>query len=280
MDVAATIANGSSAVTIALAVVAAWKGATTLYRRTLGSRRGLRRKLNRLALGVTNQYVETLFGAPTFQRNLPPGADYVERTYRTPHAWLTLWFSREEAVQLMSITITDPHFRFKTVGVTFDNLKVTLGRSSFSDVRAASTGKRLEIGARTYEYAESYYFGNPGNYGHYVLSFSMLGRGTFNASAVRNTYLWCEGEIPPRQDDDTAVCNPMPRMEPFRAGTTINTLTISAANLPVPQVTKDWVGVSEQLVRGLQMQAANQGLFRWPKKIRALLVSFVSSTET
>ena len=47
-----------------------------------------------------------------------------------------------------------------------------LGRSNFADIKTSwsTDGHALRVGAHNFEYAESYYFGNPGNYQHYVLS--------------------------------------------------------------------------------------------------------------
>lgn len=40
-------------------------------------------------------------------------------------------------------------------------------------------GRSLRIGAHNHEYAEAYWFGNPGNYQHYVISSNELGTGEF-----------------------------------------------------------------------------------------------------
>jgi hypothetical protein len=115
--------------------------------------------------------------------------------------------------------------------LTSNHLRVKLGRSSFSDIKSSVNpeGYSLQVGAHHFEYAEAYYFGNPGNYQHFLLSYNDIGTGIFDVS-VGGGAQWCQvGALqfsdPPRPDhpvfhpqaDDAAK---------FRASTTINTLTI------------------------------------------------------
>jgi hypothetical protein len=128
-------------------------------------------------------------------------------------------------------SVTDPKFGFKTHDLTSSHLRVKLGRSSFSDIKASVNpeGYSLQVGAHHFEYAEAYYFGNPGNYQHFVLSYNNIGTGIFDVS-VGGGANWCQVGVlkfsdPPRPDHP--VFDPQANYAAkFRASTTINTLTI------------------------------------------------------
>lgn len=91
-------------------------------------------------------------------------------------------------------------------------------------------GRSLRIGAHNHEYAEAYWFGNPGNYQHYVISSNELGTGEFWFPILR--------ESPPGHRSGTLAPDDLrpagqatpdtdePDWSRFRAGTTINTLTV------------------------------------------------------
>ncbi len=105
-----------------LAVLAAiYASVRVWFRRTLGSRRDETGKLNRLACGVTVDYVDSLFGPPPFRFSGPvdkaaqaPGVTLLsERIYRLKHAWLRVTAGFDGSVRAFSITVTDPRFRFR-----------------------------------------------------------------------------------------------------------------------------------------------------------------------
>lgn len=251
----------AKAITICAAVIAILggvirygKGLSAYYRRTLGSQGDLANRLNKLACGVTGQYVNDLFGAPIFQRNLGPEPGYIERICRTPHAWLLLWFSKDDAVQRISITVTDPCFRYETARLTFDQLQVTLGQCRFSCVSRHASGHRLKIAARRGEYAESYYFGNPGHYAFYILSYNMDGRGEFAAEVAvsEGITFWQDGDFGSMVAHASLTPSEKPNLEALRAGTTINTLTVGAALLHPSNMARGWIGVDHDAVRGLR----------------------------
>jgi hypothetical protein len=112
-----------------------------------------------------------------------------------------------------------------------NHLKVRLGHSSFADIRAVAEpqGRNLRIGAHNREYAEAYWFGNPGNYQWFVLSHNDAGTGAFDFSIermrrgqVREGVLRFSDppvELPPFEAD-------APYAQHFRSHTTINTLTV------------------------------------------------------
>src|SRR5450759_2668309 len=55
------------------------------WRRTIGSRRDLTRRLNGLACGATYEYVVDLLGQPAFRR---PLSEVEEYTWRMKHGWV------------------------------------------------------------------------------------------------------------------------------------------------------------------------------------------------
>ena len=151
------------------------------------------------------------------------------------------------------ITVTDLRFRYPTSWLTFDQLKVALGHSTFSHVPIGTspTGSRLEIGARRGKYVESYSFGNPGHYRSYFLSYNDAGCGKFDTDPSHRGGLscWAEGELP-SFDPSRELTGQSPS---FRADTTINTLTIVAPGLDPSHVARSYVGVNLDMVRMLRM---------------------------
>jgi hypothetical protein len=253
------------------------------YRRTIGSRRDLARRLNELACGVTLRFVEERFGIPVFARlfhpALPAAAHEVPRRqpvrelmqvltgtsgeatarpplgpgrlaadsttamveplrefiYREKHAWLQVIVDDSGAVVRFSITATDPRFRFSVRLLTWGHLPLRLGRSRFADVEPTGftlRGRSLRIGAHNHEYAEAYYFGNPGQYQHFVLSSNELGTGDFGYSIgreggpafIRSGVLAADYQLPAGQSQDFDPESEYARK--FRAATTINSLTV------------------------------------------------------
>jgi len=162
-----------------------------------------------------------------------------ELVYREKHAWLQTVVDQNDAVLRFSITVTDPRFRFQIRDLTFGHLSVKLGRSRFADLETWNTpeGRSLRIGAHNHEYAECYYFGNPGNYQHYVLSKNDAAAGEFGYAIERDCPGWTqEGVL--QFDDPPAAGNrefdpDAPYAQRFRAETTINTLTVLGPAAPV-----------------------------------------------
>jgi hypothetical protein len=221
------------------------RGAMAWYRRTIGSRRILTARLNQLAAGVTTRWVEERLGPPAFVGDfqLPPQDAVIsapdepsvlrELIYRTKHAWIQILADENDAVARFSFTVTDPRFRFQIGDLTFYQLHVRLGHSRFSDVRTWTEpdGRSLNIAARRREYSESYWFGNPGNYQRYVLSHNEAGTGKFDFSIqMADGPGWCQDGFL-RFDGSPPVSPPAfdpeaPYARQFRAGTTVNTLTV------------------------------------------------------
>lgn len=111
-----------------------------------------------------------------------------ELVYGEKHAWLQVIVDEHDAVLRLSLTVTDPWFRFHTWLLTNYQLKVRLGRSSFADIPREPAGRSLRIGAHNREYAEAYWFENPGNYQWFVFSHNDVGTGAFDFSIERREH--------------------------------------------------------------------------------------------
>jgi hypothetical protein len=156
-----------------------------------------------------------------------------EYLYRTKHAWLQVIVGETGAVARFSVTVTDPRFKFSVGRLTWGHLNIRLGHSRFSDIdvwEGSLWGRSLRIGAHNHEYAEAYYFGNPGLYQHFVLSANEEGTGAFGYSIAHDGpgfassgNLASNDALPLRHEFDPSA----EYAARFRADTTINTLTIA-----------------------------------------------------
>jgi hypothetical protein len=170
------------------------------------------------------------------EREAGPRHSFRELVYREKHAWVQVLVDDDDAVARFSITVTDPKFKFPVRDLTCGRLAIRLGHSRFADVQPGLPldGRSLWIGAHNHEYAEAYWFGNPGNYQHYAISSNEIGTGEFGFSV--------EQQGPSRHRAGTlASDSPLPadksEFDPdasyarrFRAETTINTLTVLGPN--------------------------------------------------
>ncbi len=151
--------------------------------------RSHKRTLRELALILTDASAtasssQATTGTGDAQEGAPPGGQsFREWVYREKHAWIQVLADENDAVVRFSITVTDPRFKFSVRDLTWGYLAVRLGHSRFADVQAGLSpgGRSLRIGAHSHEYAEAYWFGNPGNYQHYVISSNEIGTGEFGA---------------------------------------------------------------------------------------------------
>jgi hypothetical protein len=228
---------GASAAAVVAAAIGVCRWSASYYRRSIGSRRDVAGRLNQLAAGVTTQWVEERFGSPAFVRSVGSATAtdrqaVTELIYWTRHAWVQVLTDEHGAVVRFSITVTDSKFKFRIHDLTLNHLSIKLGHNRFSEIQVPSIepeGYSLRVGAHNFEYSEAYYFGNPGNYQHFVLSHNDSGTGIFDTSAGGGPR-WCEIGVhrfgdPPRPDHPAFDPKASYAAE-FRAKTTINTLTI------------------------------------------------------
>ncbi len=144
----------------------------TRYMSTLGSRRAESALLRKLACGMTVQRAETLLGPPMFRRPVEGVTGALEHLYRLEHCWLQLIVDGSAEVSRIAITSMDRKFRIDMTNLTLGMLRFTLGEVSFFQINQEPTGVWVDIGARRFRYAESYYFGNPGGYQQYLLCYN------------------------------------------------------------------------------------------------------------
>ncbi|MEV6241024.1 ETEC_3214 domain-containing protein [Lentzea sp. NPDC051838] len=153
-----------------------------LYRKTVGSRRAERSKLDSLSCGNPLEYVEDLFG-PSRYRNTsigllrsPEGRVTVERrVYKTTYGWLTVHFV-DAAVVGYAFTLTHKRFRYDLAVQSFGQISGALGHRTFADFHPGKPQHgELFKGASECDYTEFVEFGRPGQYQAYGLSASMSG---------------------------------------------------------------------------------------------------------
>lgn len=276
------LAVGASAAAILAAAAGVYRWSLSWYRRTIGSRRDISHRLNQLAAGVTIRWAEERLGAPAFVRGVDLGATagrqaVTELIYRTRHAWVQVLADRDGAVVRFSITVTDPKFAFNTRDLTMNHLAVKLGRDHFADIRQSfgePRGYSLRVGAHNHEYSEAYYFGNPGNYQYYTLSYNDIGTGTFDTTTGGGPS-WCQEGVlkfngPPRSEHPVFDPHASYAAE-FRAKTTINTLTILGPTRVIPDLAEPR-GPSSNHVRVLLPEARERRrrcrlIRRWNRRV-------------
>ena len=196
------VATGLSAGAGAAVLLSTFAGSTRacrrLWNRTIGQRRTQMEVLNQLACGSSIKYIESLFGIPQFVSDEDLRRQQI---YRLTGGWLLIEVE-EEAVASYSITITDPKMRYPTETLTFGQLDVILGTSTFAEIRTSESGQRSWCGARRYGHIQHYHFGNPGGYQNYWLSYNMCGAGSIptdfrSASEYKSGTYGNQGETNP-----------------------------------------------------------------------------------
>ncbi|MBO0822737.1 MAG: hypothetical protein J2P27_02630 [Actinobacteria bacterium] len=226
----AIVGLAAAIVAVAGGAIAVYRGAVELYRRTVGSRRALARQLYQLAAGVTIRWVEDRLGAPAFSREFAALPNVRELVYHTRHAWIQVLADEHDAVMRFSITVIDPRFWFQVRDLTNYQLAARLGRTSFAavDAQVGPQGRSFRIGAHNYEYAEAYWFGNPGGYQWYVLSRNdASSAGTMHWPTGDHALLSFQEGVLLSDDEGGPSSSPqLDELSVFRARTTINTLTV------------------------------------------------------
>lgn len=158
------------------------------YGRGWGSRHLWRKKLDRMANWVADEYIKELLGTPAFRtqgstsgRNGTGEKPWIDRVYSTPHAWVVTR-SIDERVEAWSVTITDPKFWWSIEEVTFKVIRGRLGHATFEALPTKPSGLYESRGAHTYAYAESSWLGNPGGYQNFIFMHNIAGIGTSHPS--------------------------------------------------------------------------------------------------
>jgi hypothetical protein len=190
-----------------------------LYRRTLGSRRDLTKRLNRIDLGVTLEYLATFFGPPKYATT-SKNSGWAINLYEEKHATLSIVLNEELAVGAYSIAIQDRRFRFDVNPLTKQQFKVQLGRTKFEEIGIPNDGIRSTLGANFMSYGELHYTGRPGGYRYFYFGHSTSGAGQTEVPPN-----WSEGRFgssgrPPEAE------RPSSEITRYRGRSTINTIII------------------------------------------------------
>ncbi|WP_139006432.1 ETEC_3214 domain-containing protein [Arthrobacter crystallopoietes] len=185
------------------------------WSRTGGSRRELKRRLAKMAVGVTDEHLRSLFGVPIMQRTSYTVEFAINYVFRTNHAWIVAQVE-SGAVLSWSITVTDPKFKVNLRDLTFRLVGGTLGHSTFAEVVEKPNGMYEEQGAATYAYAESAYFGRPSLYQTFVFMHNQEGVGSYKSSgqSVVASGPFTENKFP---------TGDLEKLEDVRKATTVNT---------------------------------------------------------
>jgi hypothetical protein len=229
-EIADNIGLATSIVALAAATFAGWRFVAKLYRETLGSRRELQEKIWRLGPGVTVRHVEALLGPPTYLRSLTqrdvPGslATSLASVYFTRHASIQVLHTEPGIVIGIAITTVDRKFHpsiRQLPRVVREGHPVLLGRTRFSEIPNEDADSAwLLRGAQLSKYSELMYFGRPGGYLTFDLSFNPVGAGEFDLTHCEQGF--APGDLQDGMRDDWRA---------FREGTTINTVAVYASGV-------------------------------------------------
>lgn len=263
------LAAAAATASIFAALIGAGKFVVATWHKTIGLRRSQTKLLDQLACGVSARFIDELLGTPKFvhRRELTD-----ERLYRLPGAWVAVDIL-EDSVIAFTITITEQQLRYSTENLTFGNTQLTLGRSRFGEVSSElisrRSGQRRWIGARRYGYIQHFYFGNPGGYQHYWLSFNQCGYGIWDN--FEGAYEYADGTYGESSDNAPNV-----------AMLTINSLTVLGPRCP-PTLLDDFMarevlGADEDIVRldvsfGRSRRPSRRRMRNYLKRMIARLVS-------
>ncbi len=204
-----------------LALIRQW------YRATVGRRRVLARKLERLAPTMHLPYFIQVLGEPQQRQPSEQGPQVVH--WATEDAYMKALADASGLVIRWSVTTRSRRFsptfyRGRTITTSGETLEVTLGRTRFSELSGRPLWIRGDLGARRFHYDEGYYFGNPGNYQPFVYSLNDAGY-VSDHELIR---------LSRREDGLTAderevqTLLDRPDIAAARASTSVNTITVGS----------------------------------------------------
>lgn len=170
------ILTGAAVVGAVFTLLSAVRVGARALRNTVGRRWANYSKLGRVAVTAQLGYFVAVLGEPAVKRQNESGT--TTALFVDPDFFLQAVVGADGLVISYSVTTRSPRFRPKlwwpTTGDGFQG--VTLGRSTFVEAGDPTqvTGSR---GARRIGYAEIHYFGNPGHYQEFALSYNDSGAG-------------------------------------------------------------------------------------------------------
>lgn len=147
----------------------------------VATRQAHRKNLLRLACGLTFERFTDLLGAPvTVSFAELAGNGRKSAIYRSKYAYvLATAPSKDDTVDAYAITVRRKRFKLPIKTLTAYQIDLKLPKSEMQCSIERAWGLRYIVGARRFGYTESYYFGNPGNYQTYLLSYNDAGTGEF-----------------------------------------------------------------------------------------------------
>jgi hypothetical protein len=203
---------GASAAAVIAALWAVWKLGNRLWDLTLGRRRAQAALLDQVACTVSIVFIESILGVPLLITH-PYGTTLrEERTYRLPGAWVTVE-PKDGAVQLFSITVTDPNMYYDITEMTSGVLNVKLGKDTFAHAGDLHDGEKLWILPGQRGYLRHYQLAKSSRHQHYWLSHNAAGAGAFSSEGT-----YCAGSYGTRSWET---------IPPDPAAITANTFTAS-----------------------------------------------------
>lgn len=169
----AVIAGSGAIATLLLKIL---QSAERVWRSTIGSRVDWRRRLYHLDQGITEEFLESMLGIPTFRAGLPDG--HRAMTYLTKYALVKAEIDPHGTVVGYAICVT-ARLKLKASRLSFDRIKASLGKSTFGQVEGLPEETQPTIrgymGASRTFYSELYYGARPGAYRSYVIANNWIG---------------------------------------------------------------------------------------------------------
>jgi hypothetical protein len=205
---------GSSAAAVIAAVWGIGKLGRRRWEKTVGRRKAQNEVLDQLACTVSMAFVEKLLGPPRFIIGDDPSSE--ERFYRLPGCWVGI-VPRGNAVERLSITITDPRMWYRTDGVTLGTIDVRLGVDTFAEASEHFDGQELWIGNKQSGYQRHYHFGGAGGaHQHFWLAFNAVGTGSIEWAGPFSSGVFGDlGDTPP--DPARITVNTLAILSPLAA---------------------------------------------------------------
>lgn len=202
--------------------------ASRVFRSTIGRRRVLARKLERLATTMQLGYFVHVLGEPQ------------QRRVTSDESQIAVWMMEDAYVQALadpsgmvtrwSVTTRTRRFspifyRGHTITSSGDTLEIRLGITRFAELPSRPQWLRGDVGARRSHYDEGYYFGNPGNYQPFAYSLNDAGYvndNTLITLSMREHGLAANG------DREVQELTGRADVAAARAHTAVNTITVGA----------------------------------------------------
>jgi hypothetical protein len=206
----------------------------------LSRRRRLGQRLQQLACDVQVDYFQHLLGQPAQYVNRSCTTDEIEHLFVFRDAYVQAVTDRHGKVGRFAVTCRSRRFQPRLnyhPGGYPDLVTVRLGHTRFAQLGHTPDGVHGWLGARRFGYVESYYFGNPGNYQHYVFALNDAGQdesatghiaGLFQSPGGNEIWLGLLGG-----SSDVGVWLDQQSVRSFRLATAINTYAVVSAETAV-----------------------------------------------